>query len=109
MPSDPGQPQRTHEILDEADTLDGIDGLGVLLYRHARNACRPGSWLSVDEIGKLASDQNAAGLQVTSARLTGRPFGIYVPNGPGRLPLRRRRSSRPTADDDRQAAARRRR
>jgi multisubunit Na+/H+ antiporter MnhC subunit len=37
----------------------------------------------VEETGRLASYQDAAGLQVTSARLTGRPFGIYIPNGPG--------------------------
>ena len=49
----------------------------------------------VQETGKLASDQNAAGLQVTSARLTGRPFGIYIPNGPGACPPPPE-SSRPT-------------
>ena len=86
LPGNPGQSQRTHEILDEADTLDGIDGLGVLRYGHARNACRSGSRLSVEETGKLASYQNAAGLQATSTRLTDRPFGIHIPNGPGACP-----------------------
>jgi homospermidine synthase len=67
----PGQPQRVHEILDEADILDGIDELGVLLYGHARNAYWFGSRLSVEETRKLAPYQNATGLQVTSAVLAG--------------------------------------
>src|SRR5271170_1949738 len=72
----PGQPQRTHEILDEADILDGIDELGVLLYGHARNAYWFGSRLSVEETRKLAPDQNATGLQVTSAVLAGMVWAV---------------------------------
>jgi homospermidine synthase len=67
----PGQPQPTREILDEADILDGIDELGVLLYGHARNAYWFGSRLSVEETRELAPYQNATGLQVTSAVLAG--------------------------------------
>jgi homospermidine synthase len=63
----PGQPQRTYEILDEAND---IDELGVLSFG-ARNACRFGSRLSVEETRKLALYQNAAGLRVTSAVLAG--------------------------------------
>jgi homospermidine synthase len=64
----PAQPQRTREILDEADILDE---LGVLLYGRARNAYWFGSRLSVEETRKLAPYRNAAGLQVTSAVLAG--------------------------------------
>jgi homospermidine synthase len=76
----PGQPQRTHEILDEADILDGIDELGVLLYGHARNAYWFGSRLSVEETRKLAPDQNATGLQVTSAVLAGMVWAVENAN-----------------------------
>ena len=75
----PGQPQRTHEILDEADILDGIDELGVLLYGHARNAYWFGSRLSVEETRELAPYQNATGLQVTSAVLAGMVWAAENP------------------------------
>ncbi|MGD0608535.1 MAG: saccharopine dehydrogenase C-terminal domain-containing protein [Streptosporangiaceae bacterium] len=71
LPGHPGQPQRTHEILGEAGILDGIGEVGVPLYGHARNACWSGSRLSAEETRKLAPDQNATGLQVTSAVLAG--------------------------------------
>jgi homospermidine synthase len=58
----PGQRQRTHEILNE---------LGVLLYGRARNAYRFGSRLSVEETRKLAPYRNAAARQVASAVLAG--------------------------------------
>jgi homospermidine synthase len=76
----PGQPQRTHEILDEADILDGVDELGVLLYGHARNAYWFGSRLSVEETRKLAPYQNATGLQVTSAVLAGMVWAAENPD-----------------------------
>jgi homospermidine synthase len=76
LPGNPGQPQRTHEILHEADILDGIDELGVLLYGHARNAYWFGSRLSVQETRKLAPYQNATGLQVTSAVLAGMVWAV---------------------------------
>ena len=72
----PGQPQPAHEILDEADILDGIDELGVLLYGHARNAYWFGSRLSIEETRKLAPYQNATGLQVTSAVLAGMVWAL---------------------------------
>ena len=49
----------------------GIDELGVLLYGHAKNAYWYGSQLSIEETRRLASYQNATGLQVTSAVLAG--------------------------------------
>jgi homospermidine synthase len=65
------QMQEDWRILGEADIVDGIDELGVLLYGHARNAYWYGSQLSVEETRKLAPYQNATGLQVTSAVLAG--------------------------------------
>ena len=65
------QMQEDWRILGEADIVDGIDELGVLLYGHARNANWYGSQLSVEETRKLAPYQNATGLQVTSAVLAG--------------------------------------
>jgi homospermidine synthase len=76
----PGRPQGTHEILDEADILDGIDELGVLLYGHARNAYWFGSRLSVEETRELAPYQNATGLQVTSAVLAGMVWATENPD-----------------------------
>ena len=35
---------------------------------------------------QVAGREPTGGLQVTSARLTGRPFGMYIPNGPGACP-----------------------
>ena len=84
----PGQSQRTHEILDEADILDGIDELGVLLYGHARNAYWYGSRLSVEETRKLAPYQNATGLQVTSARLAAAWSGRGTPTPESSRPTR---------------------
>ena len=65
------KPQPTWHILSEADIVDGIDELGVLLYGHERNAYWYGSQLSIEETRKLAPYQNATGLQVTSAVLAG--------------------------------------
>src|SRR5579863_7216780 len=71
-----GRIQPEHRILDEADILDGVDELGVLLYGHARNAYWFGSRLSVEETRKLAPYQNATGLQVTSAVLAGMVWAV---------------------------------
>ena len=60
----------------EADILDGIDELGVLLYGHARNAYWFGSRLASMETRKLAPYQNATGLQVTSAVLAGMVWAL---------------------------------
>jgi homospermidine synthase len=65
------QRQPEWKILDENEIVDGVDELGVLLYGHAKNAYWYGSSLSIEETRKLAPNQNATGLQVTSAVLAG--------------------------------------
>ena len=75
-----GEIQSAHHILGEAEILDGIDELGVLLYGHARNAYWYGSQLSVEETRALAPYQNATGMQVTSAVLAGMVWALERPN-----------------------------
>jgi homospermidine synthase len=75
-----GEIQSAHHILGEAEILDGIDELGVLLYGHARNAYWYGSQLSVEETRALAPYQNATGMQVTSAVLAGMVWALEHPN-----------------------------
>jgi homospermidine synthase len=67
-------------VLDEADIVDGIDELGVLLYGHERNAYWYGSRLSNVRARELAPHQNATGLQVTSAILAGMVWALENPN-----------------------------
>ncbi len=67
-------------VLDEADVLDGVDELGVLLYGHRANAYWYGSRLSIEETRALAPFQNATGLQVTSAVLAGMVWAIENPD-----------------------------
>ena len=43
------QQQENWHILAEAEILDGIDELGVLLYGHGKNAYWYGSQFSVEE------------------------------------------------------------
>ena len=74
-----GEIQSAHHILGEAEILDGIDELGVLLYGHARNAYWYGSQLSVEETRALAPYQNATGMQVTSAVLAGMVWALENP------------------------------
>jgi homospermidine synthase len=74
-----GEIQSAHHILGEAEILDGIDELGVLLYGHARNAYWFGSQLSVEETRALAPHQNATGMQVTSAVLAGMVWALENP------------------------------
>ena len=74
-----GEMQSAQHILGEAEILDGIDELGVLLYGHARNAYWYGSQLSVEETRALAPHQNATGLQVTSAVLAGMVWALENP------------------------------
>src|SRR5258707_7655647 len=78
-----GVSQDDHHILDEHEIIDGIDELGVLLYGHARNAYWYGSQLSIEETPTLAPNQNATGLQVTSAVLAG--MGWALGNPPPRI------------------------
>ena len=75
-----GETQSAQHILGEAEILDGIDELGVLLYGHSRNAYWYGSQLSVEETRALAPYQNATGLQVTSAVLAGMAWALENPN-----------------------------
>ena len=75
-----GQTQSAQHILTEAEIVDGIDELGVLLYGHERNAYWFGSQLSVEETRDLAPYQNATGMQVTSAVLAGMVWALENPN-----------------------------
>jgi homospermidine synthase len=75
-----GRIQDTQHILGEAEIVDGIDELGVLLFGHKRNAYWYGSQLSVEETRRLAPYQNATGLQVTSAVLAGMVWALENPN-----------------------------
>ena len=71
--------QKEHHILGEAEILDGIDELGVLLFGHQRNAYWYGSQLSVEETREIAPYQNATGMQVTSAVLAGMVWALENP------------------------------
>ena len=75
-----GKAQDKFHILTEAEIVDGIDELGVLLYGHGKNAYWYGSQLSIDETRLLAPYQNATGLQVTSAILAGMVWALENPN-----------------------------
>jgi homospermidine synthase len=75
-----GVVQDDSHILGEDEIVDGIDELGVLLYGHKKNAYWFGSQLSVEETRRIASYQNATGLQVTSAVLAGMVWALENPN-----------------------------
>ena len=75
-----GKPQATFHVLDENEISDGGDELGILLYGHAKNAYWYGSRLSIEEARRLAPYQNATGLQVTSAVITGMVWALENPN-----------------------------
>jgi homospermidine synthase len=74
-----GKPQAAYHVLDENELVDGIDELGVLLYGHDKNAYWFGSQLSLGEARKLAPYQNATGMQVTSAVLSGMVWALENP------------------------------
>jgi homospermidine synthase len=74
-----GKKQSRDHILDEDEIVDGRDELGVLLYGHRKNAYWYGSQLTIEETRKLAPNQNATGLQVTSAVLAGMVWAIENP------------------------------
>ena len=74
-----GVVQKQHHILEENEIVDGIDELGVLLYGHKKNAYWYGSQLSVEETRRIASYQNATGLQVTSAVIAGMVWAVENP------------------------------
>lgn len=75
-----GVQQAEHHILSEDEIVEGIDELGVLLFGHDKNALWYGSRLSNEETKRLAPDQNATGLQVTSAVLAGMVWALENPN-----------------------------
>ena len=66
-----GKRQTNSHILEEHEIVGGGDELGVLLYGHRKNAYWYGSNLTIGEARKLAPQQNATGLQVTSSVLAG--------------------------------------
>lgn len=74
-----GKIQPEFHLLDESEIVSGIDELGVLLYGHAKNAYWYGSQLSIQEARELAPNQNATGLQVTSAVLAGMVWALENP------------------------------
>lgn len=74
-----GKPQAEFHVLNENELLDGCDELGVLLYGHDKNAYWYGSRLTLEEARKLAPNQNATGLQVTSAVLAGMVWALENP------------------------------
>jgi len=74
-----GEVQGTHHIYDVDEIDGGIDELGVLLYGHDRNAMWFGSRLSNEETKRLAPDQNATGLQVSSAVIAGMVWALENP------------------------------
>src|SRR6202035_4163585 len=74
-----GKMQPSWRILTESEIEDGIDELGVLLYGHSKNAYWYGSQLSIEETRQIAPDQNAAGMQVTSAVLAGMVWALENP------------------------------
>ncbi|WP_299836966.1 saccharopine dehydrogenase NADP-binding domain-containing protein [uncultured Jannaschia sp.] len=75
-----GVTQADHHILTEDEIVEGVDELGVLLFGHAKNALWYGSRLSNEETKRLAPDQNATGLQVTSAVLAGMVWALENPD-----------------------------
>ena len=74
-----GRVQDAHHILSEDEIVEGVDELGVLLYGHRKNALWYGSRLSNAEAKRLAPDQNATGLQVTSAVIAGMVWALENP------------------------------
>jgi homospermidine synthase len=75
-----GQHPNQQHILEENEIVDGMDELGVLLYGHKKNAYWFGSQLTIGEARKLAPNQNATGMQVTSAVLAGMVWAIENPD-----------------------------
>ncbi len=74
-----GIPQPVQHVLGEDELVDGADELGVLLYGHEKNAYWYGSRLGLQEARSLAPNQNATGLQVSSAVLAGMVWALENP------------------------------
>lgn len=75
-----GQAQAVQHVLTEDELADGADELGVLLYGHEKNAYWYGSRLTLEQARKLAPNQNATGLQVSSAVLAGMVWALENPD-----------------------------
>jgi homospermidine synthase len=73
-------PQKKTHVLGPDEIESGMDELGVLLYGHSKNAYWYGSQLTIEEARELAPHQNATGLQVSSAVLTGILWAIRHPD-----------------------------
>jgi homospermidine synthase len=63
-----------------AEIIEGIDELGVLLAGHKKNAYWYGSQLSIDEARKLVPYNTATSLQVCVAALSGMIWAMENPN-----------------------------
>src|SRR5690606_24623508 len=69
-----------HTRIAVDDIVSGRDELGVLLMGHARKSYWYGSHLSIEEARRLAPNNNATGLQVTSAVLAGVIWAMENPH-----------------------------
>jgi homospermidine synthase len=74
-----GTAQPVQHVLTEDELADGADELGVFLYGHEKNAYWYGSRLTLEEARQLAPNQNATGLQVSSAVLSGMVWALENP------------------------------
>jgi homospermidine synthase len=74
-----GRLQPQQQILQASDIVQGGDDLGVLLYGHAKNALWYGSRLTMAQTRLLAPQQNATGLQVSSAVMAGMAWALQNP------------------------------
>ena len=69
-----------HKRIMNAEIVDGIDELGVLLAGHKKNAYWYGSQLSIHEARKLVPFNSATSLQVCVSVLAGLVWAIENPN-----------------------------
>ena len=71
-------PPEKWKILNK-DITEGMDELGVLIYGHKKNAYWYGSQLDIHRTRKIASDQNATALEVTSTVPAGVVWALENP------------------------------
>jgi len=71
--------QKEQRLISEDILQGGVDELGVLLMGHAKGAYWYGSRLSIDDARKLASHNNATGLQVTASIIGAMVWAIQNP------------------------------
>ncbi len=74
-----GVQQKQHHILGEDEIIDGIDELGVLLYGTRRTPTGTARSFRSRRRGGSRHNQNATGLQVTSAVLAGMVWALENP------------------------------